>query len=513
MALTDMMQHYKSVKERYEDCIVFYRLGDFYEMFFEDAIKVSKMLDLTLTGRDCGDKQRAPMCGVPYHAVDTYIAKLVAAGEKIAICDQLSEPTKGKALVERDVVRVVTAGTLIEEGLLDEGKNNYIACLFKDTDLVAAAWTDITTGEFLVEEFIGETAIEDAVSQMLTLSVAEIICNEDMLLAAKELKEVKHKLLPAFSCYMPWAFNVKHAEKNLLEQCNAHSLSAFGLAGKDGMISAAGALVEYLRETQKHSLSNISTVKVVQREDYMILDGNAVKNLELVRNNAEGKKYGSLLWVLDKTKTGMGARLLNRMLLSPLQSVADIEYRQEGVEELVNSSVVRMSIADTLKEIYDIERISGKISNGNLMPKDCISLAKSLSMLPSLKFQLAGFTSPVLTRINEGLIDLKQTTDLLFAAIDENAPALMKDGKYIRQGFNAELDELREIKENSRGILKQIEQREKELVISMYNNNIPIEIKLRTKNIYGIYKQLEKSGTTEIGLFTKLNVLLIFNTK
>ena len=462
MALTDMMQHYKSVKERYEDCIVFYRLGDFYEMFFEDAIKVSKMLDLTLTGRDCGDKQRAPMCGVPYHAVDTYIAKLVAAGEKIAICDQLSEPTKGKALVERDVVRVVTAGTLIEEGLLDEGKNNYIACLFKDTDLVAAAWTDITTGEFLVEEFIGETAIEDAVSQMLTLSVAEIICNEDMLLASKELKEVKHKLLPAFSCYMPWAFNVKHAEKNLLEQCNAHSLSAFGLAGKDGMISAAGALVEYLRETQKHSLSNISTVKVVQREDYMILDGNAVKNLELVRNNAEGKKYGSLLWVLDKTKTGMGARLLNRMLLSPLQSVADIEYRQEGVEELVNSSVVRMSIADTLKEIYDIERISGKISNGNLMPKDCISLAKSLSMLPSLKFQLAGFTSPVLTRINEGLIDLKQTTDLLFAAIDENAPALMKDGKYIRQGFNAELDELREIKENSRGILKQIEQREKE---------------------------------------------------
>lgn len=485
MALTQMMEHYKSVKDRYADCIVFYRLGDFYEMFFEDAVKVSKLLDLTLTGRDCGDKQRAPMCGVPYHAVDTYIAKLVAAGEKIAICDQLTEPQKG-SLVQRDVVRVVTAGTLIEEGLLDEAKNNYIACLFKGAGAVAAAWTDITTGEFWVEEFLRETAVEDAIGQMITLSVAEIICNEEMLLASKEIKEVKHNLLPPLSCYMPWVFNVKHAEKNLLEQFNTRTLSAYGVAGKDNMISAAGALVEYLRETQKHSLANISSIKVVERDSYMTLDGNAVKNLELVRNNAEGKKYGSLLWVLDKTKTGMGARLLNRMLLSPLKNVEEIEYRQAGVEELVNSSVVRMALSDTLKEIYDIERISGKISNGNLMPKDCISLAKSLSMLPSLKFQLAGFSSQVLSDINDGLIDLKETTDLLFAAIDENAPALMKDGKYIKAGFNAELDELRAVKENSEEILKEIEQREKD------RTDIKT-LKVRFNRVFGYYIEVSNS--------------------
>ena len=462
MALSNMMRHYLDMKEKYKDCVVFYRLGDFYEMFFDDAIKVSKLLDLTLTGRDCGLEERAPMCGIPYHAADVYIAKLVACGEKVAICDQLSDPKESKGLVERDVVRIVSAGTLTEETMLDESRNNYIACLFKSADGVAVAWTDITTGEFLAQEFVGATAVEESVEHLVKLSVAEIICNEDMLLLSKNLKEVKHNLLPAFSCYAPWAFNVKHAEKNLLEQLGTKSLAAYGIAAKENLIAAAGALVEYLRETQKHSLSIISSIKVVNRDKYMTLDGNAIRNLELVRNNSENKKYGSLLWVLDKTKTGMGARLLSRMLLSPLKDKSEIEYRQQGVTELFNSSVVRVGVTEMLKSIGDVERLAGKISNGNFNPRDCIALANSLNALPSLKFQLTGFTSPILSDIDNGLLNMKELADLLTAAISENAPALMKDGGYIRDGFHAELDELRAVKTNGQALLKDVETREKE---------------------------------------------------
>ena len=460
--MSDMMKHYLLMKEKYADCVLFYRLGDFYEMFFEDAIKVSKLLDLTLTGRDCGLDERAPMCGVPYHAADGYIAKLVSLGEKVAICEQLSDPKAGKGLVERDVIRVVSAGTLIDDTMLDEAKNNYIASLVKEGDKVSMAWTDITTGEFLAQDFSGVSALEDVVAYLVKLGVAEIICNDEMALASKNIREVRHSILPPFSCYMPWAFNVKHAEKNLLEQFKAHSLAAYGIAGKEGLISAAGALVEYLRETQKHSLTNISAIKVIDGEKFMVLDSIAVKNLELLRSNAEGKKYGSLLWLLDKTKTGMGARLLNQMLLFPLKSVEEINTRLDGVEELVSSSVGRMSIADTLKEVKDVERLSGKISNGNFMPRDCIALASSLAAIPSLKFQLVGFTSSVLNSINDGLLDLNELASLLFAAIVDEPPALMKDGGYIREGFNEELDELRTVGKTGRSLLDELEAREKE---------------------------------------------------
>ena len=264
--MTKMMEHYLLMKKKYADCVLFYRLGDFYEMFYEDAVKVSSLLDLTLTGKDCGEAERAPMCGIPYHAADGYIAKLVSFGEKVAICEQLTEATGGRTLVERDVVRIVTAGTLTDDTMLDETQNNYVACLYKNGEEIAAAWADITTGEFHVCSFGGETAVEDAVGEMLKLSVAEIVCNDEMLMASKGVKEVKHGLLPPFSSYLPWAFNVKHAEKNLLEQFNTVSLAAYGLAGKENCIAAAGALVEYLRETQKHSLKNISSVKLVNKD-------------------------------------------------------------------------------------------------------------------------------------------------------------------------------------------------------------------------------------------------------
>ena len=486
MALSQMMQHYLSMKEKYKDCVVFYRLGDFYEMFFDDAVKVSGLLDLTLTGRDCGLAERAPMCGIPYHAADAYIAKLVALGEKVAICDQLSDPKASKGLVERDVVRIVSAGTVIEESMLEEGKNNYIACLFKLADTVSVAWTDITTGEFLAQEFVGDTSVEDAVGLLVTLSVAEVICNEEMLLASKNVKEVKHGILPAFSCYVPWAFNVKHAEKNLLEQFGSASLAAYGLAGKDNVVASAGALLEYLKETQKHSLSVISSIKIVSRDMSMILDSTAVRNLELVRNNAENKKYGSLLWVLDKTRTGMGARLLNRMVLSPLHDKEEIVYRQDGVEELVSASVVRVGLSELLKEVKDVERISGKISNGNLMPKDCVALARSLHALPSIRFQLTGFTSRILNDIDKGLPDMTELAKLLSAAIVDAPPALMKDGGYIRDGFHPELDELRTIGKNGQAIVEQMEETERE------RTGIKT-LKIRNNRVFGYYIEVSNS--------------------
>ena len=463
MALSQMMRHYLEMKEKYKDCILFYRLGDFYEMFFEDAKKVSSLLDLTLTGKDCGLDERAPMCGIPYHAADGYIAKLVSMGERVAICEQLSDPKEaGRGLVDRDVVRVVSAGTLIDDSMLDATRNNYIACVFKSEDAVAVAWADITTGEFSAAEFSGETAMDDAVAQLVRLVPAEIICNEEMLLSSKELKEIRHNQLPPFSCYVPWAFNVRHAEKNLLEQFGTRSLAAYGIAGRENCISAAGALIEYLRETQKRALTNINSIKVVNRDRFMVLDGIAVRNLELVRSNAEGKKYGSLLWLLDKTRTGMGARLMNRMILSPLRDLSAIEYRQEGVAELFDASVVRMGLADTLKEVKDVERLSGKISNGNFTPRDCVALAASLNALPSVRFQLSGFTSGILSDIADGLPDMKELADTLSSAIADEPPALMKDGGYIREGYSRELDELREIGKNGKALILDVEVRERE---------------------------------------------------
>ncbi len=462
MALSQMMEHYLLIKEKYKDCVVFYRLGDFYEMFFDDAVKVSSLLELTLTGRDCGLPQRAPMCGIPFHAADSYIARLVALGEKVAICEQLSDPKETKGLVERDVVRVVSAGTVIDENALVEQKNNYIACLFRSEDTVAAAWTDITTGEFVAEEFFGETAVEDAIGQLMNLSVVEVICNEQMLLDSKEVKAVKHGMLPAFSCYLPWAFNVKSCERNLLEQFGGASLGVYGLADKENIVSAAGALLEYLKETQKRALTVINGIKVVKKDFSLVLDNIAVRNLELLKNNSDNKEYGSLLWVLNKTKTGMGARLLNRMLLAPLHNVEEIAYRQDGVEALVNASVVRVALGESLKEVKDVERITGKISNGNLQPKDCVSLAKSLNALPAVRFQLTGFTARIIEDVLKELPDVGELTMLLFSAIVETPPPQMKDGGYIRAGYNAELDELRNVKENTQEILRQIEERERE---------------------------------------------------
>ena len=457
MALSPMMEHYLAMKEKYKDCVLFYRLGDFYEMFFDDAVRVSKLLDLVLTGRDCGLKERAPMCGIPYHAADGYIAKLVSMGERVAICEQLSEPGAGK-IVERDVIRIVSAGTVTEESQLDERRNNFIACVCKLDGGYALAWADITTGEFNVSE---EDAKDAALSSLVNVSVAEVICNDAMLMEVKDDVEAQRGSLPAFSCYLPQAFVLQAATRCVLDQFRAASLDALGLSAHPNAVCAAGALLEYLRDTQKHALQNLTSVRFVDAGENMELDAIAFRNLEILKNNAEGKKYGSLLWLLDQTKTGMGARKLVSMLCAPLGSRAEIERRLDAVEELYKGTVIRMGLADMLGGVRDIERLTGRVSNGNLQPRDCLSLASSLSAVPNLKFQLTGFSSALIREISDDLIDPMPVVKLLESAIAPEATTL-KEGNYIRRGYNEQLDELRAVKDDGKSLVLELETRERE---------------------------------------------------
>lgn len=457
MALSPMMEHYLAMKEKYKDCVLFYRLGDFYEMFFDDAVRVSKLLDLVLTGRDCGLKERAPMCGIPYHAADGYIAKLVSMGERVAICEQLSEPGAGK-IVERDVIRIVSAGTVTEESQLDERRNNFIACVCKLDGGYALAWADITTGEFNVSE---EDTKDAALSSLVNISVAEVICNDAMLMEVKDDVEAQRGSLPAFSCYLPQAFVLQAATRCVLDQFRAASLDALGLSAHPNAVCAAGALLEYLRDTQKHALQNLTSVRFVDAGENMELDAIAFRNLEILKNNAEGKKYGSLLWLLDQTKTGMGARKLVSMLCAPLGSRAEIERRLDAVEELYKGTVIRMGLADMLGGVRDIERLTGRVSNGNLQPRDCLSLASSLSAVPNLKFQLTGFSSALIREITDDLIDPMPVVKLLESAIAPEATTL-KEGNYIRRGYNEQLDELRAVKDDGKSLVLELETRERE---------------------------------------------------
>lgn len=485
--LSDMMQHYLGIKEKYKDCLIFYRLGDFYEMFFDDAVKASQLLDLTLTGRDCGLGQRAPMCGVPYHAAESYIAKLVSLGEKVAICEQLEDPAEAKGLVKRDVIRVVTAGTVTSADSLDEKQNNYICSVYKNGSEVAVGWADITTGEMCATQFAGENSVKLAIGQLLKLAVKEIIANDEMLLAARGSGEVARGALPPFSSYPAWAFNFAAANKSLLAQLNTHSLSAFSIDGKTSSICAVGALIEYLKETQKHALVNIDNVKYVSVNDSMQLDMTAIRNLEIIRNLGENKKYGSLLWVLDKTSTNMGARLLNNLILSPLVDINKINYRLDGVEELFNATVVRVGLIELLRQVKDVERLSGKISNNEIMPIDCLALAQSLLVIPSLKFRLSGFTSRVLCDIERGLKDLSAVANLINQTINsEDTPKNLKDGGYIKAGFNAQLDELRTIKKNAAQYVLDMEARERDATGIR-------TLKINYNRVFGYYIEVSKS--------------------
>ncbi|MCD8205895.1 MAG: DNA mismatch repair protein MutS [Clostridia bacterium] len=463
MAISPMMQHYLTVKEDYKDCFLFYRLGDFYELFFDDAVKASEILGLVLTGKDCGLEDRAPMCGVPFHAVDSYVSKIIDAGGKVAICEQLEDPATAKGIVKRGVVRVITAGTVTEEGQLEEGLNSFLSSVYKKGDSIGLAWADITTGEFYCRDFFGDEAMAELLSCLQKLSVKEIIGNQEMAEASARIFEFQRGYLPKVALEPDLSFYETSAREALFRQFGVKTLDAYAVNGKSEALSASGALVAYLSKTQMRALSHMNDLKYISETSHMSISETAVRNLELVRSLSEEKKYGSLLWLLDKTKTAMGARLLYSSILNPLQSESEINYRLDGVEALYSSSVVRMSLSELLRQIKDIERLTGKISNGNLNPRDMVALSVSLTVVPNIKFQISGFDAKILKDISNSLRDMSDVVKLISKAIvDENTPAATKDGGFVREGYSAELDELRGMKKNSTKILTDLENTERE---------------------------------------------------
>ena len=466
MALSPMMEHYLKLKEKHKDCIIFYRLGDFYEMFFDDAIKASSLLELTLTGRDCGLAERAPMCGIPFHAADMYIDKLVSMGEKVAICEQLSAPNK-KELVKRDIIRIVTAGTVTNSDFMDDKKNNFIASVYSDGVYYSISWADITTGEFFTK-FLG-SSLEETFNLLLKINPAEIIVSNKAYQVLSESPIFTKKILPKPNVFVESEFNFEIAEKTLKTQLKLSSLATLNIKN-NASVSASGALVAYLKETQKIALDNINSLINEDEKKCLMLDVNAVRNLELLKTNRDGKRHGSLLWLLDKTKTSMGARKLQSWILSPLISKEEIEYRLDAVSDLFDDTLIRQSVIELLSVVKDVGRLSGKISNGNLVPADCIALCRSLEILPTLKFRLLGLKSKYLRDISERLPDFSDIVKLLQTAIyDESQERLTanqnkknKKSLIIKSGYNKDLDELRYLCTHGKNAIAELEAKERE---------------------------------------------------
>jgi len=401
------------------------------------------------------------MCGIPFHAADMYISKLVSLGEKVAICEQLTE-AGGKELVKRDVVKVVTAGTITNNELIDEKINNFLGSVYIKNNLIAFAWADITTGEFFVRNFNGDNAMSELVDTLVRINPAEIISNNYAEELFRGAPLVEHGVLPRFYSFTESEFTLANARKTLENQLKVMSLSSFNIEDNEECICACGALVAYLKETQKHALSNINFIKKENVSDLMMLDVNAIRNLELVKTLRDGKRYGSLLWLLDKTKTSMGARKLQSWILSPLNDIEKINYRLDGVESFYNNTLIRQGLTSLLSSVRDVGRISGKISNGNLTPKDCVALKNSLEIIPSIKFQLLGIPAEIISQISFNLGDFSDVVTLLGAAFVDEPSVNTKDGGFIREGYNTELDELRNISANGRAFIAEIENSERE---------------------------------------------------
>lgn len=454
-----MMQKYLETKEQYKDCVLFYRLGDFYEMFFEDAVNVSRELELTLTGKDCGQEERAPMCGVPYHAADTYINRLVEKGYKVAICEQVEDPKQAKGLVKREVTKVVTPGTNFSAGALREDCNNYLMSIAYMGDSIGLAVADVTTGQFMVSEMSTDRELLDEINKF---SPSEIICNEAFAISGIDLTDIRNRLSIAVSQLDAWYFDDDGAVKIIKEHFKVSGLEGLGLKDYPTGVAAAGALMNYLYETQKNSLSHITRIIPYSTGKYMIIDSFTRRNLELVETMREKNKKGSLLWVLDKTKTAMGARLLRSMIEQPLISAEDIRARQQAVGELIDNYITREEIREYLNPVYDLERIIGRISTRTAGPRELIAFKGSLEMLPHIRKQLETLKSPLISSLYDELDTLDDIYELIDKAIVEEPPLQIKEGGIIKDGFNQEVDRLRSAKTDGKNWLAQLESDERE---------------------------------------------------
>lgn len=454
-----MMQKYLETKEQYKDCVLFYRLGDFYEMFFEDAVNVSRELELTLTGKDCGQEERAPMCGVPYHAADTYINRLVEKGYKVAICEQVEDPKQAKGLVKREVTKVVTPGTNFSAGALREDCNNYLMSIAYMGNSIGLAVADVTTGQFMVSEMSTDRELLDEINKF---SPSEIICNEAFAISGIDLTDIRNRLSIAVSQLDAWYFDDDGAVKIIKEHFKVSGLEGLGLKDYPTGVAAAGALMNYLYETQKNSLPHITRIIPYSTGKYMIIDSFTRRNLELVETMREKNKKGSLLWVLDKTKTAMGARLLRSMIEQPLISAEDIRARQQAVGELIDNYITREEIREYLNPVYDLERIIGRISTRTAGPRELIAFKGSLEMLPHIRKQLETLKSPLISSLYDELDTLDDIYELIDKAIVEEPPLQIKEGGIIKDGFNQEVDRLRSAKTDGKNWLAQLESDERE---------------------------------------------------
>lgn len=408
--LSPMMQEYCKTKETYKDCILFYRLGDFYEMFFEDALLVSKELELTLTGKDCGLEERAPMCGIPFHAAETYIKRLIEKGHKVAICEQVEDPKKAKGLVKREVIRVVTPGTTLDATSLDESKNNYLMSIVSMEDHFGCAIADITTGDCFLTEVDKPQKLLDEINKFVP---AEIICNDAFFMSGIDTEDLKDRL---HICIFPldnWYFDDSLCKRTLREHFHVNTLEGLGIQDYDSGVIAAGALFQYLNETQKTALSHMASIRPYSADKFMLIDSSSRRNLELVETLREKQKRGSLLWVLDKTKTAMGARTLRGYVEQPLIDASEIRARLEAVEELTQRPMLRDEIREYLNPIYDLERLISRISYQSANPRDMVAFASSLAMIPYIRQVLQEFEAPVLKKIYEDMDPLEDVTDLI----------------------------------------------------------------------------------------------------
>ena len=487
-----MMQHYLATKEKYKDCILFYRLGDFYEMFFDDALNVSRELELTLTGKDCGQEQRAPMCGIPYHAAESYIAKLVQNGHKVAICEQLEDPKLAKGIVKRDVIRVVTPGTVTESNLLEEKRNNFIMSIFKKGIFFGIAVCDISTGDFYSAEIKEENNFERLLDEISRYSPSEIIANEMLYDCGEEISKIKER----FDVYISTEDEEKFSEETE-EIYMQYALSddkgniIKDLEKRPFAVAAINGLIKYIEDTQKTKLEHINKITIYTITKYMSLDINARRNLELTEKMRDKSKKGTLLWVLDKTATSMGGRLLRRWISDPLIDVKEINNRLEAVKEFKDDIILRGELSSSLKGVYDIERLAGKISYGSANARDLNSLKSSASKLPAIKNMLANAKSGMLRKIYDDLDTLDDIFQLIDKAIVDEPPILITEGGIIKMGYSPEIDELKTAMIDGKTWLVQLEARERE------ETGIK-GLKVGYNKVFGYYLEVTKSYLSQV---------------
>ena len=487
-----MMQRYLETKEQYKDCILFYRLGDFYEMFFDDAITAARELEITLTGKDCGQEERAPMAGVPHHAAEMYISRLIAKGYKVAICEQLEDPKNAKGIVKRGVIRVVTPGTIVESNMLEERKNNYIMSIFKSGIYFGISVCDISTGEFYAAEIKDNNNFPQLLDEIARYSPSELVINSNLADCTEEMSKIRERFSTYITRFQDKFFDSKpDIIKLRFNLVDTNQKTIENIEERSFAVASINALIEYIEQTQMTSLDHINKITVYQISKYMSLDINARRNLEITEKMRDKSKKGTLLWVLDKTSTSMGGRHLRRWLNDPLIDTLEINRRLEAVKELKENVMLRGDVVDNLKKVYDIERLAGKMAYGNANARDMITLKNSLARLPEVKSVLQTTESPMLKDIYENLDELQDIYELIEKSIIDDPPMTVKDGGIIKMGYNEEVDKLKTATTEGKNWIIQLEADEKEKT-GIKN------LKVGFNKVFGYFIEVTKSNLDQV---------------